>query len=51
LKGAGQIRVEDMKRVYMIDPLGNYMMFYEDGFDSLGIMEDLKFLLKASQIG
>ena len=51
LKGTGQVRVEDMKRVYMIDPIGNYMMFYDDGFDSLGIMEDLKFLLKASQIG
>lgn len=38
-------------RVYMIDPLGNYMMFYEDGFDSLGIMEDLKHLLNWSQIG
>jgi len=51
LKGSAQRRVEDMKRVYMLDPLGNYMMFYEDGFDSLGIMEDLKLLLKASQIG
>ena len=51
LKGSGQARLEDMKRVYMVDPIGNYMMFYEDGFDSLGIMEDLKFLLKASQIG
>ncbi len=51
LKGTEQSRIEEMKRVYMIDPLGNYMMFYEDGFDSLGIMEDLKLLLKASQIG
>jgi len=51
LKGSTQYRIEEMNRVYMIDPIGNYMMFYEDGFDSLGIMEDLKFLLKASQIG
>ena len=50
-KGSVEGRVENMKRVYMIDPIGNYMMFYEDGFDSLGIMEDLKLLLKASQIG
>ena len=50
-RGSEQSQLEDIKRVYMLDPLGNYMMFYEDGFDSLGIMEDLKFLLKASQIG
>ena len=38
-------------QVYLIDPAGNYLMYYETGFDSLGIMEDLKLLLKASQIG
>ena len=44
-------RVDQAKRVHMIDPIGNYMMFYNNGFESIGIMEDLKFLLKSSQIG
>jgi len=39
------------QRVYMVDPIGNYMMYYNDGFESIGIMEDLKHLLKWSQIG
>ena len=43
--------VGESRRVYMVDPIGNYMMFYEDGFEAVGIMEDLKHLLKWSQIG
>ena len=44
-------RVDQAKRVHMIDPIGNYMMFYNNDFKAIGIMEDLKFLLKSSQIG
>jgi cytochrome oxidase Cu insertion factor (SCO1/SenC/PrrC family) len=43
--------VDETRRVYMVDPIGNFMMFYEDGFEAIGIMEDLKHLLKWSQIG
>ena len=43
--------VVNARRVYLIDPAGNYMMYYNDGFESIGIMEDLKHLLKWSQIG
>jgi len=43
--------VKDAQRVYLLDPAANYMMFFETGFNPLGIMEDLKLLLKASQIG
>jgi len=43
--------IEDAERVYLLDPAANYMMFYEDGFNPLGIMEDMKKLLKGSQIG
>lgn len=39
------------QRVHMIDPIGNYMMYYEPGAEGVGFMEDLKFLLKVSQIG
>ena len=43
--------VLDFKRVYMVDPIGNYIMYYNNGFEAIGIMEDLKLLLKISQIG
>ena len=50
-KDAETDKVPTAQRVYMIDPIGNYMMYYSDGFESIGIMEDLKHLLKWSQIG
>lgn len=37
--------------VYIIDPLGNLMMFYPADFDPYGVLRDLRRLLKASQIG
>jgi cytochrome oxidase Cu insertion factor (SCO1/SenC/PrrC family) len=49
--GTNLPEVSGAKRVYMIDPIGNYMMYYNNGFEAIGIMEDLKFLLKSSQIG
>lgn len=39
------------ERVYVIDPLGNLMMFYPGGADPSGMKEDLERLLKVSQIG
>lgn len=38
-------------RVYVIDPLGNLMMYYPGGADPSGMKDDLSRLLKVSQIG
>lgn len=38
-------------RVYVIDPLGNLMMFYPQDADPSGMKKDLARLLKVSQIG
>jgi cytochrome oxidase Cu insertion factor (SCO1/SenC/PrrC family) len=37
--------------VYLIDPLGNVMMFYEAGARPKGMLEDMKRLLRLSSIG
>ena len=36
---------------FLVDPLGNLMMFYDLGVPAKGIMKDLQKLLKISQIG
>jgi hypothetical protein len=38
-------------RVYLIDPLGNLMMFYPADAKSKGMLEDMKRLLRLSSIG
>jgi cytochrome oxidase Cu insertion factor (SCO1/SenC/PrrC family) len=38
-------------RVYLIDPLGNVMMFYAPDVKSKGMLEDMKRLLRLSSIG
>jgi hypothetical protein len=38
-------------RVYLIDPLGNLMMFYGADAKPKGMLEDLKRLLRLSSIG
>jgi len=38
-------------RLYLVDPAGNLLMHYPAGFKDLGLMEDLKHLLKWSHIG
>lgn len=38
-------------RLYLVDPAGVLLMYYPYGFRHIGLMEDLKFLLKWSQIG
>ena len=38
-------------RVYLIDPLGNVMMFYEADTRPKGMLEDMKRLLRLSSIG
>jgi cytochrome oxidase Cu insertion factor (SCO1/SenC/PrrC family) len=39
------------ERIYLIDPLGNLMMFYEAGAKPKGMLEDMKRLLGLSHIG
>ena len=38
-------------RVFLIDPLGNLMMFYSPNSPARGILKDTRRLLKLSQIG
>jgi hypothetical protein len=42
---------ENSHRVYLIDPLGNAMMFYAPDVKSKGMLEDMKRLLRLSSIG
>jgi cytochrome oxidase Cu insertion factor (SCO1/SenC/PrrC family) len=44
-------QVSDTGRTYIIDPLGNLMMYYPPGGDPKGMLRDLLRLLKASQVG
>lgn len=37
--------------IYIIDPMGNFMMAYKSGFEAEGILKDLQRLLKLSRIG
>jgi cytochrome oxidase Cu insertion factor (SCO1/SenC/PrrC family) len=46
-RGAG----DKSQRIYLIDPLGNLMMFYEAGAKPKGMLEDMKRLLGLSHIG
>ena len=46
-----QHRVGSDDRLYLVDPAANLLMHYPAGFRDLGLMEDLKHLLKWSQIG
>jgi len=45
------VSMQDAERVYIIDPLGNLMMYYPPGIDPGGMLKDLKKLLKYSKIG
>jgi hypothetical protein len=41
----------DSQRIYLVDPLGNVMMFYAADTPAKGLLEDIKRLLRLSQIG
>lgn len=49
--GAGEGAPVNKERIYVIDPLGNLMMYYSRDADPSGMKEDLERLLKVSQIG
>ncbi len=43
--------VRQAQRVYIVDPLGNLMMYYQPDADARGMLRDLQKLLKYSKIG
>jgi len=43
--------VREAQRVYIVDPLGNLMMYYQPDADARGMLKDLQKLLKYSKIG
>lgn len=45
------VSMQAAERVYIIDPLGNLMMYYPPDADPGGMLKDLKKLLKYSKIG
>jgi len=47
----GEGPLTQLNRVYLIDPIGNLMMYYPDRFPGNGLLKDLRHLLKWSQIG
>jgi cytochrome oxidase Cu insertion factor (SCO1/SenC/PrrC family) len=46
-----QLPAVNADRIYLVDPLGNLMMFYESDSKPKGMLEDMKRLLRLSQIG
>ena len=45
------IPMRDAGNVYLVDPLGNLMMYYRPGADPRGMIQDLQRLLKYSHTG
>jgi cytochrome oxidase Cu insertion factor (SCO1/SenC/PrrC family) len=45
------VSMQAAERVYIVDPLGNLMMFYPPDANPSGMLKDLKKLLKFSKIG
>ena len=37
--------------IYLVDPLGNWMLYYPPGGDGGALFKDVKHLLKLSHIG
>jgi len=54
---AGQFSVpagsalDGLDRMYLVDPLGNFMLHYPPDVDASGMRKDLVRLLKVSQVG
>ena len=58
VEGSGQqlasffgIEQPEAMRVYVIDPIGNWVMSYPPGWEPAGMLKDIKKLLKISRIG
>lgn len=43
--------LDGLNRIYLVDPLGNFMMTYEKNADAAGLRKDLRRLLRVSRIG
>lgn len=43
--------LDGLDRIYLVDPLGNFMMHYPPDADASGMRKDLARLLKVSQVG
>jgi hypothetical protein len=43
--------LDNLNRIYLVDPLGNFMMSYPADADPTGMRKDLARLLRISQIG
>ena len=53
---SGMFRIDELSageagRIYIVDPLGNLMMYYPPDADPRGLLKDLQKLLKYSRIG
>jgi len=46
-----KLEVGKANRIYLVDPIGNLMMFYEQDVEATDIAKDLKRLLHVSQMG
>jgi cytochrome oxidase Cu insertion factor (SCO1/SenC/PrrC family) len=46
-----RVDAENSHRIYLVDPLGNLMMFYAPDAKPKGLLEDMKRLLRLSSIG
>lgn len=45
------IKTPEPMRVYVVDPIGNWVMSYPPGWEPAGMLKDVKKLLKISRIG
>lgn len=45
------VNLKDAPQIFVIDPFGNVMMRYGPGMDGKAMLDDLKHLMKISQIG
>lgn len=45
------VPADDPNRIYVVDPLGNFMMSYPAGADASRVRKDLARLLRVSQVG
>lgn len=51
IRWPGGVDLQQAPQIYVIDPFGNVMMRYGPAMDGKAILEDLKHLMKISQIG
>lgn len=45
------VSVFDAQQIYLLDPIGNLMMYYKKGAPGANLLKDLKYLMHWSQVG